>query len=135
MHSPHQPLFSAIHRVQTLEKGDFTKVNGIGGLIKPKEISTLFLDLEYDTGKLHILTFQQYYYFPGAPKLLIFSSVPGPFLRSNEELGCYREVVVLFKSETVKFTCVLFQVYYKRASPLGIYDSPDAIYFCIFPFF
>ena len=71
MHSPHQPLFSAIHRVQTLEKGDFTKVNGIGGLIKPKEISTLFLDLEYDTGKLHSLTFEQYYYFPVAPKLLI----------------------------------------------------------------
>ena len=40
----------------------------------------------------------------------ILSYVPGPFLRTYEELGRYRELVDLFKSETVIFTCVVFQV-------------------------
>ena len=34
-------------------------------------MGTFFLDLEYDTGKLHIIIFEQVYYFPGAPKLLV----------------------------------------------------------------
>ena len=44
------------------------------------------------------------------PSDVIFSSVPGPFLRSAEELGRYMEVVQIFKMRVVKFTRVVFQV-------------------------
>ena len=65
----------------------------------------------------------------------IFSSVQGPFLRADEELGRSREVVDLFKSEVVKFACVLFQVQDYGAYTIGIYDPPNFIDFCIVPFF
>ena len=35
---------------------------------------------------------------------------PGPFLRTNEELGRSREVLDLFKSKVVLFTCSILQV-------------------------
>ena len=68
------------------------------------------------------------------PSDFIFSSVPGQFLRSDEELGCSREVVHLFKNKIVKFTCVLFQVQGDGAYPLDLDEPPYAIYFCIVPF-
>ena len=43
---------------------------GGGGVIKPKEIGTVILDLENTTVKLHNLTFEQVYYLPGSPKIL-----------------------------------------------------------------
>ena len=49
---------------------DGTEVNGIGGLIKPKGISIVVLDLKYGTGKIQSLNFEQVCYFPGAPKFL-----------------------------------------------------------------
>ena len=41
-----------------LEKVHDTEVNGIGGIIKPKGIGTVILDLEDDTGKLQSLVFE-----------------------------------------------------------------------------
>ena len=69
------------------------------------------------------------------PSDFILSYLQSPFLRADEDIGRSREVVDLFTSNTVKLTCVLFQVHYKRAFPLGIYDYPNGIYFCIVPFF
>ena len=68
------------------------------------------------------------------PFNFIFYSVPGPFLRADEELGSSREVVDLFKSKVVKFTCVVFQVHDDGDYPLGIDETPDAIVLCIDPF-
>ena len=64
------PYFELYTDYTHLEKGDNTEVNVIGGIIKTKGICTVFLDLEVDTGKLHNLTFEQVYYFTGAPTLL-----------------------------------------------------------------
>ena len=41
-----------------------------------------------------------------------------PFLRSDEEIGRSIEVVDLFKSKSVNFTCVVFQVQDSSACPL-----------------
>ena len=68
------------------------------------------------------------------PSDFIFSSVPGPFLRSDEELGRSREAVDLFKSKVVKLTCVILQVQYDATYPLGLDYPPNSIDFCIFPF-
>ena len=51
--------FELYTEYKPLEKGDDTVVNGIGGIIKPKEIGTTILDLEGDKGKLHSITFEQ----------------------------------------------------------------------------
>ena len=64
----------------------------------------------------------------------IFSSILGLLLRADEELGRSREVVDLFKSKVVKFTCVVFQVHDDGDYPLGIDETPDAIVLCIDPF-
>ena len=42
---------------------DDTEVNGIGGIIYPKGIDTVVLDLEDNTGKIQKLTLKQVYYF------------------------------------------------------------------------
>ena len=68
------------------------------------------------------------------PSNFIFSSVPVPFLRYDEELGSSREVVNLFKIKVVKFTCVVFQVQDDGAYFLGLDDPPNAIEFCIVSF-
>ena len=41
-----------------LENGYDTEVNGIGGIIKPKGIVTVVLNLEYDTSKLYNIFFK-----------------------------------------------------------------------------
>ena len=58
----------------------------------------------------------------------------GSFLRSDEEIVVSSEVVDLFKIKVVKLTYVVFQVQDDGAYLLGIYDPPNAIDFCIFPF-
>ena len=50
---------------------DDTEDNNIGGIIKPKGVGTVVLNLEYETGKLHTLTFEQVYSFLVAPKLFV----------------------------------------------------------------
>ena len=65
----------------------------------------------------------------------MFSSVLGPFLRADEELGRSREVVYLFKNNVVKCNYGVFQVQDGVAYPLGLDDPPNAIDFCIFPFY
>ena len=40
-------------------------------IIKPKGIGTVTLELEYNTVKLHNILFENIYYFPGAPNILI----------------------------------------------------------------
>ena len=47
------PHFELYTYYKLLEKGDDTEVNNIGGIIKPKGIGTVTLDLEYETGKIH----------------------------------------------------------------------------------
>ena len=54
----------------------------------------------------------------------IFSSAPSPFLRADEEHGCFKEVLDLFKSKIVEFTCVIFQIQDNGAHPLGIDEPP-----------
>ena len=65
----------------------------------------------------------------------ILSSDTSPFLRDYEELGHSREVVHLLKSNIVNFICVLFQVQDNGVYPLGLYESPNVINFCVVPFF
>ena len=65
---------------------------------------------------------------------MILSSVPGPFLMADKELGCSRELLDLFKRRVVKFACVVFQVQDNGAYSLGIDDNPNAIDLFIFPF-
>ena len=69
------------------------------------------------------------------PSNFILSSIPGPFIRANEELGCYKEWVDLFKSKGVKFTCFIFQVQDGGAYTLGLDDPPNVIVFCVVHFF
>ena len=63
-----------------------------------------------------------------------FSSTPGPFLRDDKELGLSREALELFKSDTAKLTCVIFQVQDDGTYPLGLDDTPNAIDFFIVSF-
>ena len=56
-------------------------------------------------------------------------------MRVYEEIGRSREVVDLLKSKVVNFICVVLQVQDGGAYPLGIYDPPDSIDFCIVSFF
>ena len=69
------------------------------------------------------------------PSNFIFPSVPGPFLRAHEELGRSSEVVDLFKSESVKFTYVLFQFQDDSSYSLGLDEPPYGIDLFIFPLF
>ena len=71
MHLLHQSLLQALHRVQTPRKIVRYRSQYHWGLLKPKVIGTVILDLEYDMGKIHDLNLKQVYYFPGAPKLLV----------------------------------------------------------------
>ena len=43
----------------------------IGGIIKPHEICTIFLELEYDTEKIHNINFNNVHCLPRSLKLLI----------------------------------------------------------------
>ena len=65
------PYFELYTELKNVEKGEDTEVNDIVGIIKPKGIGTVVLDLEDGTGKLHTFIFEQVYYFPRAPKLLV----------------------------------------------------------------
>ena len=65
------PYFELYIELKNVEKGEDTEVNDIVGIIKPKGIGTVVLDLEDGTGKLHTFIFEQVYYFPIAPKLLV----------------------------------------------------------------
>ena len=67
-----------------MEPGYITQVNGIGGLTKPQVIGHIVLELEYKTGKIHKLTFENVYYFPEAPKLLVG---PQTWARDRDEVN------------------------------------------------
>ena len=54
-----------------LYPGYIIQVIGIVGIIKTQVRGTFFVDLEYDTGKIHNLNFGGVYYLPGPPKLII----------------------------------------------------------------
>ena len=69
------------------------------------------------------------------PSDFIFSYVLVPFLRADEELGRFGEVVDFLKSNIVKFKCVVVQVQDDGDYPLGIDDPPNAIDFYMIPFF
>ena len=64
------PYFELYTHYKPLEKGDDTEVNGIGGIVNPKGVVIVILDLEYNTGQIHNLIFEQVYYLPRAPNLL-----------------------------------------------------------------
>ena len=67
--------------------------------------------------------------------MYIFSYVLGPFLRSDEELGRSREVVDLFKSKIVNFTCAVFQVHDEGTYiPLGLMIYPIPLTYVLSPF-
>ena len=65
------PYFDLYTEYHPLEEGYMKRVNGIGGIIKPKGLGKIYLDLDNDTGDLHHLIFHNVYYFPGEPKILI----------------------------------------------------------------
>ena len=43
---------------------NITKVDGIGGIIKPNVIGTILLALKDNYGKIHKLRLENFYYFP-----------------------------------------------------------------------
>ena len=61
------------------------------------------------------------------PSDFVFSSVLGPFLRADEELGCSGELVDLFLSKVVNLTHVIFQVQDDTTYPFGINEPPNVI--------
>ena len=65
------------------------------------------------------------------PSDYVFSSVLGPFLRADEELGRSRKVVDLFESKFVYFTFVIFQVQDDDAYPFVLNYPPNSIEFFI----
>ena len=65
------------------------------------------------------------------PSNFVFSSILGPFLRSDEDLRRYRGVVDLFESKVLNFTRFILQVQDNDAYLLGLNDPPNTIYFCI----
>ena len=67
------------------------------------------------------------------PSDFIFPSVPGPFLRADEDLGRSMEVVDIFKYKIVKFTCVIFRVQDDGVYTLWLDDPPDSIDVYIVP--
>ena len=67
------------------------------------------------------------------PSNFIFPSVPGPFLRDDEEFGRPREVVEHFKNDIIDFTCVIFQIQGGGLYKLGLDDPPNTVDFCITP--
>ena len=68
--------------------GENMEVNSIAGLTKPQGNSTIVLDLEDDAGKIHNLNFKNFYYFPGAPKILV---VPQKWAWYREESEVIRK--------------------------------------------
>ena len=50
------PHFEIYTQYKPLEEGDDTEVNDTRGIINPKGIFTIVLDLEDDTGKIKILS-------------------------------------------------------------------------------
>ena len=62
-----------------------------------------------------------------------FSSIPIPFLRADDDLVCPRKVVDILEIDIVNFSCVVSQVQDDDAYPLGFYDTPDVVNFCIVP--
>ena len=54
----------------------------------------------------------------------VFSFVPGPFLRADEDLGRYMKLLDFFESKVMNLTRVIFQVKEKSSYPLGINDPP-----------
>ena len=69
------------------------------------------------------------------PSDFFFSSVLGPFMRADENLGRSREVLDLFESKVVNFTRVILQVQENSAYSLGINDPNNDIDLCINLFF
>ena len=65
------------------------------------------------------------------PSNFVFSSVLGPFVRADEELGRSGEVVDLFESKVMNLTRVIFHVQEDGVYPLRINDPPNNIDFCI----
>ena len=61
LYTDYKPLYPA----------DDIEVNSIGGLMKTHGVGTIILDLEDNTGKTRNINFENVYYFPGAPKLLV----------------------------------------------------------------
>ena len=83
MHSLHQPYFELYTQYKHLEKGDNTEVNGTGRFTKPKGIGAIVLDQEDNTGKISNIIFEQVYYFPGEPKLLV---IPQKWARDKKNI-------------------------------------------------
>ena len=52
------------------------------------------------------------------------TSVTGPFLRGDGELGCSREVVEVLKHDIVSFACVIVPLWYNSAYSPGLISSP-----------
>ena len=67
------------------------------------------------------------------PENLGFPSIPGPFMRDDEYVGCPREVLDTLEIYVVDFSHVTIQVQYNGAYPLGFYYPPGAIEFSIVP--
>ena len=54
-----------------MEEEEKKTVNGIRGLVNTRVLGTIFLNLEDDSGELHHLTFNNFFYSPSKSKLLI----------------------------------------------------------------
>ena len=69
------------------------------------------------------------------PSDFIFPSLPGPFLRADEDLGCTREIIYLLKNKILEFTCVLFQVQDNGSYCLGLDDPQMLLNSVSYPFY
>ena len=49
----------------------------------------------------------------------VFYSITGPFVRTNKELGCSRELYYMLKIEFMKLACIILQVQFDVTNPLG----------------
>ena len=56
-----------------------------------------------------------------------------PFLRADEELWCYKELVEMFEIDLMNIAFIIFQVQYYGAHPLGFNYTPDAFDLCVLP--
>ena len=60
-------------------------------------------------------------------------SVLGPFIITEEDLGCPRKAVDILEIEVMNFDCIVFQVKDDGSYTLGFDYPPYAVDLCITP--
>ena len=99
-----------------------TEVNGIRVTINTKEISNFTLEMEDGKGKIHNIRFEQVYYFPGVPKLLVRPQKWSRDRLENElgRKGTYLKVIVKHSACTLNSSKSQSTIIYAH-----VYDLPE----------